>query len=105
MKLIIDEGLCTACKQCSQVCIRDNLVVEDFAIETGGNCFECGHCMAICKVGAITLKSYEGKEVKLNIKFVKLFCLAGILFVAFCSTVVVKSSEILCGFIYCQCPI
>ena len=62
MKLIIDEELCTACKQCMQVCIRDNIVVEDFAIETGSNCFECGHCMAICKSGAITLKSYEGKE-------------------------------------------
>ena len=56
MKLIIDEELCTACKQCMQVCIRDNIVVEDFAIETGSNCFECGHCMAICKSGAITLK-------------------------------------------------
>ena len=62
MKLNIDEGLCTACKQCAQVCIRDNIVVDDFAVETGNNCFECGHCMAICKVGAITLKSFEGHE-------------------------------------------
>lgn len=61
-KLKIDEELCTACKQCMQVCIRDNIKVEDFAIETGSNCFECGHCMAICKEGAITLKSYEGLE-------------------------------------------
>ena len=36
----------------------------------------------------IIKKSYEGRNVKLNIKFVKLFCLAGILFVAFWSTVV-----------------
>ena len=36
----------------------------------------------------IIKKSYEGKDVKLNIKFVKLFCLAGILFVALWSTVV-----------------
>ena len=62
MKLIIDEELCTACKQCMQVCIRDNIIVEDFAVETGSNCFECGHCMAICKQKAITLKSYECKE-------------------------------------------
>ncbi len=62
LKLKIDEELCTACNQCVQVCIRDNIAVEDFALETGGNCFECGHCMAICKVGAITLKSYEGHE-------------------------------------------
>lgn len=62
MKLIIDVGLCTACKQCMQVCIRDNIVVEDFAVETGSNCFECGHCMAICRQNAITLKSYAGHE-------------------------------------------
>jgi nitroreductase/NAD-dependent dihydropyrimidine dehydrogenase PreA subunit len=62
MKLIIDEELCTACKQCASVCIRDNIIVEDFAVETGNNCFECGHCMAICKQKAITLKSFEGKE-------------------------------------------
>lgn len=66
MKLIIDEELCTACKQCMQVCIRDNIVVEDFAVETGSNCFECGHCMAICKQKAITLKSYEGKQDRIQ---------------------------------------
>ncbi len=62
LKLRIDEELCTACRLCQQVCIRDNIVVEDFAVETGSNCFECGHCMAICKNGAITLKSFEGCE-------------------------------------------
>ena len=61
-KLRIDSDLCTACKLCEQVCIRDNILVEDYATEIGGNCFECGHCMAICKVGAITLNSYEGHE-------------------------------------------
>ena len=66
MKLIIDEELCTACKQCMQVCIRDNIIVDDFAVETGSNCFECGHCMAICKQNAITLKSYEGKEDRIQ---------------------------------------
>ena len=61
-KLKIDSELCTACGQCVKVCIRDNISVEDFAIETGGNCFECGHCMAVCRVGAISLKSFEGHE-------------------------------------------
>ncbi len=62
LKLKINEDLCTACKVCQQVCIRDNIVVDDFAVETENNCFECGHCMAVCKVGAITLKSFEGHE-------------------------------------------
>lgn len=61
-KLKIDKKLCNACGQCMQVCIRDNIIVDDFAKEIGSNCFECGHCMAICKQGAITLKSFEGHE-------------------------------------------
>ncbi|WP_298523545.1 nitroreductase family protein [uncultured Methanobrevibacter sp.] len=65
-KLKIDEELCTACKLCQQVCIRDNIVVEDFAVEMESNCFECGHCMAICKTGAITLKSFEGHENRIT---------------------------------------
>ena len=32
-KLKIDEELCTACKLCQQVCIRDNIVIEEFAVE------------------------------------------------------------------------
>ena len=66
LKLKIDEELCTACKLCQQVCIRDNIVVEKFAKETGGNCFGCGHCMAICKAGAITLKSYHNQEDRIQ---------------------------------------
>lgn len=65
MKLKINEDLCIACKQCQQVCIRDNIIVEDFAIETGSNCFECGHCMAICRQNAITLKSFEHDSDKI----------------------------------------
>jgi ferredoxin len=65
LKLKIDEELCTACKLCMKVCIRDNIAVEDFAVEVGTNCFECGHCMAVCKVGAITLKNFEGKEERI----------------------------------------
>jgi len=62
LKLKIDEELCTACGLCQQVCIRDNIAVEEFAVETENDCFECGHCMAVCKAGAITLKSFEGRE-------------------------------------------
>jgi ferredoxin len=66
LKLKIDEELCTACRLCQQVCIRDNIAVKEFAKETGSNCFECGHCMAICRAGAITLKSFEGHEDRIQ---------------------------------------
>ncbi len=66
LKLKIDEELCTACGICEKVCIRDNIVVDEFAHETGNNCFECGHCMAVCRTGAITLKSYEDHEDRIS---------------------------------------
>ena len=62
LKLKINQNLCTGCGLCRQVCIRDNIVVDEVASEVGSNCFECGHCMAICRAGAITLKSFEGRE-------------------------------------------
>ncbi len=65
-KLRINPELCTSCKQCMQVCIRDNIIVDDFAVEVGSNCFECGHCMAVCKSNAITLKSFEGHEDRIE---------------------------------------
>ena len=59
LKLNINPELCTACGQCASVCIRDNIEVDEIAFETGGDCFECGHCMAICNFKAINLKSFE----------------------------------------------
>ena len=66
LKLSIDSELCIACMQCASVCIRDNIIVEDVAQEVGSNCFECGHCMAICRQNAITLKSFEGREDRIE---------------------------------------
>ena len=60
-KLRINTELCNACKSCKSVCIRDNIEIDDFAYETGNNCFECGHCMAICPQGAIDLIKYENQ--------------------------------------------
>lgn len=61
--LIIDAGRCIGCGQCVQVCIRDNLSVEDgIAVETGGPCFDCGQCEAVCPEDAIRLTRYRGME-------------------------------------------
>lgn len=66
MKLEISSEKCTACGLCAQVCIRDNIGVNDIAVEVGDNCFECGHCMAICRQKAINLISFKGKESRIN---------------------------------------
>lgn len=60
-KLKIDSELCSACKLCKSVCIRDNIDVDETAFELEGDCFECGHCMAVCPEGAISLISFENQ--------------------------------------------
>ncbi|MDO5852331.1 MAG: nitroreductase family protein [Methanobacteriaceae archaeon] len=66
MKLFIDEKKCIACKLCVEVCIHDNIRVINKAEEIHGNCFECGHCMAICPVDAITLNRYTNQKSKIQ---------------------------------------
>ncbi len=66
MKLMIDSEECIACGQCKSVCIRDNIEIDEIAVETGSNCFECGHCMAICPTKAITLKIFKGHEDRIE---------------------------------------
>ena len=58
-KLKIDMELCSGCGLCKSVCIRDNIDVDEIAFELESNCFECGHCMAVCPEGAINLISFK----------------------------------------------
>lgn len=60
-KLKIDLELCRGCKLCKSVCIRDNIEVNEKAFELENNCFECGHCMAVCPDGAINIISFENR--------------------------------------------
>jgi Fe-S-cluster-containing hydrogenase component 2 len=60
-KLKIDVESCSGCGLCKSVCIRDNIEIDETAYETKGNCFECGHCMAICPEGAINLIAFNDK--------------------------------------------
>ncbi len=67
MHLNIDNNLCIGCGLCKTVCIRDNIKIEDVAIEQdSGTCFDCCHCMAICPTGAITVKKFENQMDKVE---------------------------------------
>jgi nitroreductase/NAD-dependent dihydropyrimidine dehydrogenase PreA subunit len=65
-KLRIDVGSCSGCGLCKSVCIRDNIEIDETAHEVESNCFECGHCMAICPEGAIDLIRYDNQKDRIE---------------------------------------
>ena len=65
-KLKINAELCSGCKLCKSVCIRDNIEINETSYELESNCFDCGHCMAICPEGAISLIKYDNQQDRIE---------------------------------------
>jgi len=60
MTTTIDEELCTGCELCVQVCPRKAIsMLNGKAAVTGEHSLNCGHCMAICPAGAITVGAID----------------------------------------------
>ncbi len=56
--VIIDESLCIGCGKCVEDCVGEKLkVVDGKAQFLYQRCIECGHCYAICPVGAVKMAS------------------------------------------------
>ncbi len=55
MAVKIDEGKCTGCGACAEVCPVDAITVDDVAKVDEGECIDCGTCVEECPVGAIEL--------------------------------------------------
>jgi len=56
----IDEGLCTGCGLCLEVCPKETITMKGKkAVVTGLECLHCGHCMAVCPTGAINVPALD----------------------------------------------
>jgi ferredoxin len=64
--LEIDEKKCIGCGLCKQVCIRDNIEIEEIAVELGNDCFDCGQCSTLCPTNAIELVAYAGQADRIE---------------------------------------
>lgn len=61
----IDRELCIGCGACQADCLGKAIRVVEGKAEIVKSCFLCGHCVAVCPVGAVSLEGdgYEMSDV------------------------------------------
>ena len=61
--VVIDEKKCIGCGLCAADCIAQNIVIEEKA-RVKQDCFQCGHCVAVCPEGAVSIPEYDMADVE-----------------------------------------
>lgn len=61
--VVIDEKKCIGCGLCAADCIAQNIVIEEKA-RVKQDCFQCGHCVAVCPKGAVSIPEYDMADVE-----------------------------------------
>lgn len=61
--VVIDEKKCIGCGLCASDCIAQNIVIEEKA-RVKQDCFQCGHCVAVCPQGAVSIPEYDMADVE-----------------------------------------
>lgn len=57
--VIINKEICVGCGKCVSDCVSEKLQLENGkAVFRYEKCLECGHCYAICPVGAVSLSKF-----------------------------------------------
>lgn len=62
--VIIDRQSCIGCNRCVQDCVARNLRLQENKAQVLGECFLCGHCVAICPTNALSIPDLEMSDVE-----------------------------------------
>lgn len=60
----IDKHKCVGCGQCAKDCVTNNIELTGGKAAARGACMLCGHCVAICPQGCVSIDDYPMYEVK-----------------------------------------
>ena len=60
----VNTETCIGCGMCEKDCLASAIRVEDGKAKVKMKCMECGHCVAVCPVGAVTMDgAYDMADV------------------------------------------
>ncbi len=59
----IHSQLCIGCGRCADDCVARNISVRSGKASPDGDCFYCGHCVAICPQNAVSIPEYDMDDI------------------------------------------
>ena len=60
----VNQDLCVGCGACTEDCLAFNIVLDGDKASVKGECIECGHCVALCPTGAVSIEGYDMDDVE-----------------------------------------
>jgi len=62
--ITINQDACTGCRKCADDCIGRYINIAHQKAVVDQDCFQCGHCVAVCPAGAISIPAYDMDDVE-----------------------------------------
>lgn len=60
----VNQDVCIGCGACTKDCLAFNIVLEGDKASVKSECIECGHCVALCPTGAVSIEGYDMDDVE-----------------------------------------
>lgn len=60
----INKETCIGCKKCAADCLGNYISFEENKAVIETECLQCGHCLAVCPVNAISIPEYDMADIE-----------------------------------------